>query len=104
MVLGNRRALCRDRRATLRLPNRIMRTTTFFTRSSPLMKATGCKPAITVTVSGRGCRRIGDLTETDIGFGAIAAGTGIQTSVLRGPPITTADGLILRSLDGAGSR
>src|ERR1700730_3469447 len=60
-------------------------------------------PVIMVTVSNRGCQRIGDLTEMDTGFGPIAAGTGIQTSVLPGRPITMADGSILAGPDGAGS-
>ena len=60
-------------------------------------------PVIMVTVSDRESQRIGDLTETDTGFGPIAAGTGTQTSALPGQPITTADGSILVGLDGAGS-
>ena len=82
--------------------NRMRRTMTFFIRGCPLTKATGWKPVITVTVSDRGCQRIGDLTETDTGFGPITAGTGTQTSVLAGQPTTTADGSILAGLDGAG--
>src|SRR5271165_341610 len=57
---------------------------------------------IMVTVSDRGNQGTGDLTETDTGFGPIAAGTGIQTSVLPGQPITTADGSTLVGPDGAG--
>ena len=75
---------------------------TFFIRGSPPTKAIGWKPVITVTVSDRGSPRIGDLTGTDTGFGPIAAGTGIQTSVLPGQPTTTADGPILVGPDGAG--
>ena len=74
----------------------------FFIRGSP-RKATGWKPVITVTVSDREFQGIGDLTETDTGFGPIAAGTGTQTSVLPGQPTTTADGSILVGPDGAGS-
>jgi hypothetical protein len=76
---------------------------TFFIRGCPPRKAAGWKPVITVTVSDRGCQRIGDLTETDTGFGPITAGTGTQTSVLAGQPTTTADGSILVGPDGAGS-
>src|SRR5271166_4120455 len=60
-------------------------------------------PVIMVTVSDRGSQGIGDLIETDTGFGPITAGTGIQTSVLPGQPTTTADGSILVGPDGAGS-
>src|SRR6266446_6933680 len=83
--------------------NRMRRTMTFFIRGCPPRKATGWKPVITVTVFDRGCQRIGDLTETATGFGPITAGTGTQTSVLAGQPITTADGSILVGPDGAGS-
>jgi hypothetical protein len=83
--------------------NRMKRTTTFSIRGCPPMKATGWKPVITVTVFDRGCQRIGNLTETATGFGPITAGTGTQTSVLAGQPITTADGSILVGADGAGS-
>src|ERR1700738_3687340 len=76
---------------------------TFFIRDCPPTKAAGWMPAIMVTVSNRGSQGIGDLTETDTGFGPITAGTGIQTSVLPGQPITTADGSILAGPDGAGS-
>ena len=75
---------------------------TFFITGCLPTKAAGWKPAITVTVSDRGCQGIGDLTETDIGFGPIAAGTGTQTSLLPGQPITTVDGSILVGPDGAG--
>jgi hypothetical protein len=76
---------------------------TFFIRDCPPTKAIGWKPVITVTVSGPGCPRIGDLIGTDTGFGPITAGTGIQTSVLPGQLTTTADGPILVEQDGAGS-
>ena len=76
---------------------------TFFIRGYPPRKAAGWKPVITVTVFGRGCQGIGDLTETDTGFGPITAGTGTQTNVLAGQPTTTADGSILVGLGGAGS-
>ena len=46
---------------------------------------------------------IGDLTETDTGFGPIEAGTGTPTSVLAGQPTTMADGSISAGPDGAGS-
>ena len=59
-------------------------------------------PVIMVTVSNRGSQGIGDLTETDTGFGPIAAGTGTQTSALHGQPTTTADGSTLVGPDGAG--
>ena len=83
--------------------NRMRRTMTFFIRGCLPTKAAGWKPVITVTVSDRGCQGIGDLTETDTGFGPIAAGTGTQTSVLAGQPTTTADGSISVGPDGAGS-
>src|SRR5262249_48154508 len=83
--------------------NRMRRTMTFFIRGCLPIKATGWKPVITVTVFDRGWQRIGNLTETATGFGPIAAGTGTQTSLLAGQPITTADGSILVGPDGAGS-
>ena len=52
--------------------------------------------------SDRASRGIGGLTRTDTGFGPIAAGTGIQTSVLPGQPTIMADGQILLGPDGAG--
>ena len=76
---------------------------TFFITGCLPTKATGWKPVITVTVSDRGFQRTGGLTKTDTGFGPIAAGTGTQTSVLAGQPITTADGRISLGPDGAGS-
>src|SRR5215472_18806420 len=78
-------------------------TTTFFIPGYPRRKATGWKPVITVTVFDRGSQAIGNLTETATGFGPIVAGTGTQTSLLAGRPITTADGSILVGPDGAGS-
>src|SRR5262252_10034278 len=79
--------------------NRMRRTTTFSIRGCPPRKATGRKPVIMVTVFDRGCQGIGNLTETATGFGPIAAGTGTQTSLLAGQPITTADGSILLGPD-----
>ena len=76
----------------------------FFILGCPRMKASGSKPVITVTVSDPGCQGIGDLTETDTGFGPIMAGTGTQTSVSAGQLTTTADGSILVRPDGAGFR
>jgi hypothetical protein len=74
----------------------------FFIPDSPPRTAIGWKPAITVTVSGRGCQRIGDLTKTATGFGPITAGTGTQTSLSPGQPTTTADGSIFVGPVGAG--
>jgi len=77
---------------------------TFFIPTFPRRMVVGWRPDNTVIVFDHGFQEIGDLTETDTGFGPIAAGIGSQTSALPGQPITTADGSILPEQDGAGSR